>query len=452
MSFFLLNKKILFTILFIESIFIFFFAPNHYEYRFNLFCVIQFVVSCIVFFLCKRKNNYFDFDSIFILSYFFVMFFYPVFLYPIDPVRFFAFQYDFNESVISKSTALSLLGIHAYFLGSVVYRPKQQKVLKEKRISPQLFSILAIISFIIYISLGGYAELKGLYKGEISNSSSIANYFYLFTCICIFAMLVVLFNNSFIVNKRRLNVRSLSYSSVLFVAFFVLLILTTGSRTIPLQIVLIFLGLYTYLYKNLKVLPTFIYLLLGGLLMFSIMIIRSSDAVQINSFADIVMDLVVNNRNSFIAVDYVDEKGISYGVSMLSNILAPIPFLQQIIYNLFDINPDVGASSIIITRLTLGSSDSKLGLGTNIIADIYMAFGLWGVMIMMFGLGYFISYLLVMAKRNVYALTSYAIMISYAVFLVRAEYFFFLRALTWCLVIINITRNHPINIVYQLKK
>ncbi|WP_347081418.1 hypothetical protein [Bacteroides thetaiotaomicron] len=202
MSFFLLNKKILFTILFIESIFIFFFAPNHYEYRFNLFCVIQFVVSCIVFFLCKRKNNYFDFDSIFILSYFFVMFFYPVFLYPIDPVRFFAFQYDFNESVISKSTALSLLGIHAYFLGSVVYRPKQQKVLKEKRISPQLFSILAIISFIIYISLGGYAELKGLYKGEISNSSSIANYFYLFTCICIFAMLVVLFNNSFIVNKQ----------------------------------------------------------------------------------------------------------------------------------------------------------------------------------------------------------------------------------------------------------
>ena len=61
---------------------------------------------------------------------------------------------------------------------------------------------------------------------------------------------------------------------------------------------------------------------------------------------------------------------------MLSNILAPIPFLQQIIYNLFDINPDVGASSIIITRLTLGSSDSKLGLGTNIIADIY---GFWSM-------------------------------------------------------------------------
>ncbi len=193
---------------------------------------------------------------------------------------------------------------------------------------------------------------------------------------------------------------------------------------------------------------TFICLLLGGVLMFFVVLMRSHDGIEITSFADIVMDLVVNNRNTFIAVDYVDKNGITWGVSMLSNVVAPIPFLQQIIYNVFNLTPDMGASSLLITKLTLGNVGS-LGMGTNIIADLYIAFGVGGVVIMMFVLGYFISYLLGMVKKNSYALIAYAIMISYSVYLVRAEYFFFLRSLLWCMILMNIVRHHSVRIILK---
>ncbi len=378
------------------------------------------------------------------------MFFYPVFLYPFDPKRFFAFQYDFNEDVISRSTSLSLLGIHAYFLGSVFHNPfrKMKKQLSSKIISTQVIYIIAVIFFLIYICLGGYSNLRNLYEGGEETGNSIANYFYLFCCTCIFSIIAIWFNNAYCRNKERIDLKSFPMYQFLFVLGFVFLIIATGSRTIPLQIIMIFGGLYTLLYKKMTFFQTFICLLLGGVLMFFVVLMRSHDGIEITSFADIVMDLVVNNRNTFIAVDYVDKNGITWGVSMLSNVVAPIPFLQQIIYNVFNLTPDMGASSLLITKLTLGNVGS-LGMGTNIIADLYIAFGVGGVVIMMFVLGYFISYLLGMVKKNSYALIAYAIMISYSVYLVRAEYFFFLRSLLWCMIIMNIVRHHSVRIILK---
>ncbi|WP_303660578.1 hypothetical protein, partial [Bacteroides caecimuris] len=131
-------------------------------------------------------------------------------LYPFDPKRFFAFQYDFNEDVISRSTSLSLLGIHAYFLGSVFHNPfrKMKKQLSSKIISTQVIYIIAVIFFLIYICLGGYSNLRNLYEGGEETGNSIANYFYLFCCTCIFSIIAIWFNNAYCRNKERIDLKS----------------------------------------------------------------------------------------------------------------------------------------------------------------------------------------------------------------------------------------------------
>ena len=76
------------------------------------------------------------------------------------------------------------------------------------------------------------------------------------------------------------------------------------------------------------------------------------------------------------------------------------------------------------------------GLGTNIIADIYISFGLFGVILLMFLLGSFISYLKRHMNNNIYMFALYIIMISYSIYLVRAEFLFPIRLLVWVLTFI----------------
>lgn len=423
--------------LFFESILVFLLAPHHFVYWFNLFCVIQFLFSVFLFLKAKKKKNYFDFDMIFIVTFFFVMFFFPVFMYESDPTRFFAFQYEYNEDVISRATALSLLGIESYFLGSLTFRKKEHVDLKlsKGKIYHNIFALcfISALSLLLFILSGGYAKLAGAYSGEQVEASGMASYFWAFTPAFLFCALIFQFNNLYIIDKSKIQKKAINKLLLIYTIFFIGLIILTGSRTFPLQIVLICGSLYTILYKPISFVRFVPLLILGILALFIINIIRGGG--DITGMADLVIDLVVCNRNTYVSVDYVDIHGITYGKSMLSVLLAPLPFFQTIVFYAFSINPWEAASSLIISKISLGE-EGELGFGSNIIADLYMSFGMFGVIFFMFLLGRYIAKLLYYLKSNIYALVAYAVMMSYSVFIVRAEFFFFSRYLVWSLLIV----------------
>lgn len=433
---------LLFTALFIEALLLFVYAPRYYHYGFNLFCMLQYLVSSFLFLKAKKKQNYFDFDMIFMFTFFFVMFFYPVFMFQSDPTRYFAFQYEFNENVISRATALSLLGIQSYFLGSLSFKEKANFIILKSKLYNYItgLSIISAISLLLFVFSGGYAALKGTYSGDTVQASGLGSYFWAFSPIFLFCALVFQFHNLYVINKVSFQVQLINKVLVIYTLIFVGLILLVGSRTFPLQIILICSALFTMFYKPISFVRFIPLVVLGVLVMFAVNIIRGGG--EISGLADVVMDLIINNRNTYIAVDYVDVNGVTFGLSMLSVMLAPFPFMQTIIFSIFNINRWDASSSLVITKISLGG-ESELGLGTNIIADLYMSFGMLGVVFFMFLLGRYIAKVLYLAKRNIYALTVYSIMISYSVFLVRAEFFFFSRYLLWgvfvvfCIEIIN---------------
>lgn len=440
---------IVWIIFLVESLCLYIYAPNHYSYSFNLYCFIHYILSCILFFRLDRKKNYFDFDVVFMLTYLFVMFVYPVFIYGDNPT-FSVFKYDFNENLISKGSALSLLGIQAYILGAtlVKYRADFSEAVGGDKciIRSGILIVLSYIVLIAYIFSGGlqtYADLYAKKKVE----SGISYYILLLIPALAFPAISSWFYNI----KQKSNLIKIkdifdNFYLFFFVILFVLLLLSVGSRTLPIQFVLLIGGIYSMLFYNLSPIKLFPFLLLGVLIMFYVLLLRShvdTSAANYDIF-DVFMDLIINNRNTYVALEYVEKEGMTWGESMLVSILSPIPFLQSVIINLLGLNPTDCASSLIITKLTLGSEKNlDVGFGTNIIADLYISFGTFGVVLGMFFLGYFVNRLRV-KRDNIYYLVAYGVMMSYAVYLVRAEYFFFLRLLLWCVAVVNIVKLHPI--------
>lgn len=443
------HKYICFFILFIGSLNIYILAPNKYEYGFNVLCVLFYLLLVCLFFVCKQKRNYMDFDTLFIISYFFVMLFYPVFVYPYDPTRYFAFKYAYNEDLISQSSALSLLGIVSYMCGSILWDESylMKKVIRKNKPTHIIF-LLSIISLSLYIALGGYSDLINTYSGEEKTGSSTASYFFILSYISIFCMIIMWFNNFYNSVTTRFKWKYIPKIQCFYIFLFLFLMLYSGSRGKVINVLLICFGLYAYLFKSFSLKIVLLLAAIGMMGMCLIGIYRSGNGDESKNIADIVMDLIVCNRNNYVAIEYANEHGYSYGQSFLSYILSVIPFSQQIIYTIFNINPINGSSALIITNETLGDT-SSLGMGTTIIADLYLSFGAGGCVFFMALLGWFIGFIMYQGKNNIYALTCYGVMMAFSVYLVRAEYFYFARTLVWSLVLINILKFHPVSFKFS---
>ncbi len=428
-------STLIFLIIVCATTILFGLAPDNYDYSYNCVCAILYVIMAVVFFIVKKKKNYMDFDTIFIFTYSIVFYFFPVFIYPIDQSKLFVFAYKYNEDVISRASAIALIGMNCYMLGSII-REKQQKkwsVSKGFRNGRFLF-LISLASFIVYFLLGGITHLKQLYEGEVTDAGN-SGYFSILSSTALMAMLVIWFNNQYLKHNTNFSIKEIPFPQISYVIIYTALQIYGGSRTYPMQFLLIIIGLYTLLFNNFSLKKTSVFISIGVIAMYGVLLFRSRSEFQINDLASVLSDLIINSRNSYVAVDYVDTHGLSFGTTMIMYLIAPFPFLQNFIVQVFGINPSEMSSSLLITCDTLGN-DPDFGLGTNIIADIYLAFGTFGVAVFMIILGYFVCSLQKGAKTNIYALTAYAIMMSYSVFLVRAEYFFFLRPMLWTLLFI----------------
>lgn len=454
MEFKIKTDIVLWAFLLLESILLFCFSPKYYSYTFNLFCFIQYLFSCFVYFKSSHKKNYFDFDVIFMVTYLFVMFIFPVFIYNDNPTFSF-FKYDYNENLISKGSALALLGIQAYILGaSIVKDNPKKKHTRTGYLHYSFFLVLLYMVFFLFIISGGLQVFINLYS-NVSSSSGVSYYLLILIPPLAFPCIAAWYNNiSLIQSKIGINDFLTDKFLFFFILIFIILFLSVGSRTLPIQFVLIILGFYFMLFYNLSLLKLIPFLLLGALVMFFVMINRSGLQFSMSNvkFYEVFLDLIINNRNTYMALDYVERAGITWGESMLVSILSPIPFLQSVILNLFGLNPTDCASSLIITKLTLGRDNNlDVGFGTNIVADLYIAFDVYGVIIGMCFLGFFVNYLR-RRSYNIYYFVAYGVMLSYSIYLVRAEYFFFLRLLLWSLAILNLMKCHPVVLKWKERK
>src|SRR5690606_1604389 len=109
-------------------------------------------------------------------------------------------------------------------------------------------------------------------------------------------------------------------------------------------------------------------------------------------------------RTLHAAVDHTERNGYYYGVFQGVQIIGIIPGLGIYIQNLLNVDFHSFGSAAFLTFEILGSNPTH-SLGTSIIADIYLDFGILGVIIIFFLFGMFVRYLEIgMYNRTVISL------------------------------------------------
>jgi oligosaccharide repeat unit polymerase len=387
----------------------------------------------------KKKDNYFDFDTIFLFAYFFLFFCYPVFIYPIDPTRLFMFKYDFNEDVINKSTALALAGIESYFIGSVFIKRNNYHSIPTIINANIYFTIAAVIYIIVnfvYYSLNPFSWYAEGGDADPSASHGIFGYIKVFGAVLVISAII----SEFYYIRSKNNTKWYKHNLFLwvFVLIYVVSFLRFGSRGTALQVFLVIVACISVLYDGMRFKTFLLLICLGALMLNIIMILRSRNVISFSAnILDVMLDLIVCNRNTYLAVDYVNNYGVLIP-PILGTLFDVIPFLKSIFFGTLKISLYQQASTIFFSYLTMGNN-MTFGVGSNIIASLYLSSGLCGVILGMFFLGYIIAYL--RCKFNInsyYGSCAYLSMMSYAIFLVRADYFIFLRQLLWCLLLLYI--------------
>lgn len=440
--------KIFFVFLYLVSLLLYAVTPNVYSYEINALAGILLVISIVLYFKIKRVSNIFCFDTLFLLAFCITFFVYPIFLYPINPKYFALLSYPFNEDVITRATVLSLVGANSYMFGNLMFKQKnvyQQPIASFSKKIPDLkiFVLLLYVSFAAFVALGGITYYKDLYQGNENNSSTLFGYFNIIVRSCVIIVIVL----QFLKINRVANLRGKwSRSLLVFIFLYFILLLSTGARGAVLSAILVLIWGYTYYVRPLRFFEFIIIVFVGTFTLSLIGLYRVGADVENFRFWDLFMDLIINNRNSFVAIDYVDQNGITYGESMLGVVLRVIPFLSGIVHSLFDLDPDRTTSSMILTIETLGDNPD-FGLGTSVIADLYLAFGTLGVILFMFLLGLFIRFLELRIQRDkIGSILIYASLISYSIFFVRGEFFFSSSQIVVCLLIYYIVIKISYNI------
>ena len=427
-------------------------APNTYDYGFCVLILVLFLINVIYYFVINRtvSFNVANFDFFFIFSYGMTNFIYPVFYKPNNP-NYTVFELPFNDNVISKSTAIAYLGFTFFVLGICNYR--KLKIKKAKTNNKPLFKInslfiksiflVAILSFIGYVATGGLTVIQKVYSsGDGGKLTEVGVYSYFNNVFVICANLLAIF--VFLIKDKMTKIMAFA-----FIIICGLIMLTTGSRTLILGLGLILIVSYGTFVRRITMPVMTLFILIGSFFMTIIQTSRSqefsskswsssaSKNVEIESPFDIFNDLIINNRNLYVLVDFADEHQNVFFLSAISDLTSPLPGLFRYVSDSMNVPKELISGGDLPTFLELGPN-SDWGLGTNLVGETYVGYSYFGVCIILFLWGFAVRKSYDASENNIYAFVIYFLLVSHAIFFPRAFYLYQPRTVVWSLLILFI--------------
>jgi len=455
-----------YTHCFIAIIFIAYriFMPPGFNPWFTFICgsvsFVSFIIHNIVcksFFPGKSSLSLFN---IFSLGYFIVFFYFGMLAPFIEDVRlstglWFSEKYV-NESIAFAAICYQLIlagycqGVCSGFTRHQDYHPKRNPEAYNKvRVFLANLSAYLLILFIINV---GRDYLQGAYRGA-GNWTPISRYIFLtFELIYFLSLSIEIFS---IRNFNR-NISLLTYFksftslSILTTVAMLILKIYTGDRGPIVSILLILGGGYDYFIRKINLTLIIIMLIFGGYAMNFIGNYRTSDAsmtlaervekgqerTRYAEWYTIPGHFAGSVRTLVLAHEYFQERHeYFYGKIQFGQIVGVFPFLRGVLNRFRFI---VGAtSSIIFTNILLGPG-SSIGVGSSVLADVYIDFGPYFSLIVFYLLGKFIGWLEIKSfhSNNIYYTTTYLLMLSYGFYWSRALLLGNFRNVIWSLAIL----------------
>lgn len=392
--------------------------PFNLNYVLVVFGIVA--TNIIFYFLRWSKSNdgFLDFEPIFIILSVIMGFTFPLLVFSFDEstAYYFSFwkQYDLNN--INKGAVMSGVALTAFLIGSLKWKSKNYRSCHSRAnyVNSFFIFVMLLLFFALFVITGGLIHYIQRYQGDV-HEFSYTTYFESVVVSCSHVLLYNEFWNK--KNKKNYKLNILYIGTTFAISF---LFLIVGARTQAVFIALPIIIFFSKTYYPLSLKQFFIFMLIGILIMYFIQGFRSGyrhgDDMPLYY---VVSDFLIPNTNTYLSCELVDKYGITYGRTMVSTILSTFPFAQGLVELLTGLGQNELQSGAIFTNY-LGTKD---GMGTNYIADSYLAFGLVGLLIF----PYMFGKLLQMSKYNqhrYYMCLLYYVLSGFAVYLVRCGMFF----------------------------
>ncbi|NJO92455.1 MAG: oligosaccharide repeat unit polymerase [Chloroflexia bacterium] len=387
------------------------FDPSLLQYGF----VLLFIFTPLYLFLSQNnKVQYFRFSLLFLLGFLIVHF--QLYLdYLIGNHTLAIIEMFKINSVGMQGFYLALVATFVFYFGYVTFQYIKKKNARRKSVNSKYYRVfflkaILIALFLTYFSTSNFTYFKGNY-GKVPNTS-IASYIEYFLILTIVAYIIVVSINlkeNYIKKKLSVYLKAFDYKILIIIAIYLFSVISSGDRgSIFLIAMSLFLG---YIYASNKIIPVF-YIVITGivgiLFLFIIGIsreIRGTSNMSIQklqtakkiasitkgyqSISPYTYELSRSLRAYHGSILYVNDNGLRYGLVNLYQISGVIPGLGRLFKIIASKSEWELVSSKIITEYLHGYKASH-GLGTTTISDIYMDFGLPGIIIIFLLFGIFV--------------------------------------------------------------
>lgn len=400
--------------------------PNS-QYQWNMLIITA--ISTVSFFIIQKeqykKFQWLSISTIFVLGYW-VVFYQMIILHLMGydvPDWFFEHIWA-DETVMNKSIGLSTLGLLSFFLGEIyaINNNPIERYLKEKgKISSNSIFLVLIFSYMFYIM---FLLTSGSYiYGEYTptDASGMSTYFFKLFEVSLSAAIIIKISYITSLEYEQLSFRKyLSYFGkplLLLLFWHIAFSLFVGDRGPIIYFSLLAFGIYFLRWKQIDFFRTLVVVfLLSSFLTFIGQVRQSrfsgmgyldrivnifsnyergdqhskgfdvrvpvSETLELAFSIDTLNHAIYNVPNKY---DYM------YGMFQFQNIVSIVPGLSGIVNSLlFGNEKEYSDSAAFITYLIQGKNPGY-GNGTSIIADFYLDFGVYGVVIGMFLFGLFIG-------------------------------------------------------------
>lgn len=253
---------------------------------------------------------------------------------------------------------------------------------------------------------------------------------------------------------------SFPYYFLIFVSLYILLRLVSGDRGPVIYTALMFFYSYLLVSKRKFKLSVLVLLVVVGAFFMTVLntvrnyrnpdetfvekVSRSftdmGDDSEVKSVSPLTYELSKSVNCNFIAIHDIDENKTEYkyGLYNLCEILSAVPGMNRVTTSLFDLNLYRTATNEYVTISFFGK-DYMIGLGTTVLVDFYLDFGVFGIMAGMFLVG--LVYRRIDEKLVYGSISSFFVMISFlkfasmSVYIPRASFSFVLCRILYIIII-----------------
>jgi hypothetical protein len=442
-------KTIYFSIILIVLLYIYNFNEQGADYWIIWFCLLIFYYY---FFNAIRKpivlysgiKTYFKIELFFLLFYF-LLFFKPYQLYVLGlndiKQNFFIvntyWQYT-NVSIVACT--IGLLAFMKGFNGEI--RLRKTEVIKHSFYQyNNLFSLiftLLIICIIIFSVTGLKAYLFQAYIGSDTGDTTTNGIYF------IISVLMLFLSSYSVLLYHKYN--KIKYLYLFVSVLYCLTLLFSGDRNVFFIIAISFLATYYTFIKKIKLIPIAIYVFSAIFLYQIIEVSRKSNDRGL-AFIEVLQEQFKEPKQS----DLLDKSSFSITTNATRVSFGLVPKQKDFFYGKFKL---IGIAGIIpysralfvdpkdkfkssVDLLVLGSG-TTWSVGSSIIADIYVDFGIIGVIILMFLLGYFAKFIKTKLLHNENSIkwsVLYIITLSLYSQLPRYSFDFIVRYIAWSFLI-----------------